>query len=109
MLVEVDAPTFLGDISLSVQQKDGVEYLIAKWDRLSFEASELKDGLLYDMNYAVGKYSRTRIKLNFMLTVIYLICFNVVFSFVSGCVVKTTIAEHSYHNCNGDIVRYTIS
>ncbi|KAK2158684.1 hypothetical protein NP493_1763g00001 [Ridgeia piscesae] len=54
VLVEVDAPTFLGDISLSVQQKDGVEYLIAKWDRLSFEASELKDGLLYDMNYAVG-------------------------------------------------------
>ncbi|KAK2161993.1 hypothetical protein NP493_1549g00025 [Ridgeia piscesae] len=54
VLVEVDAPTFLGDISLSVQQQDGVEYLIAEWDTLSFEANEVKDGLLYGISYAVG-------------------------------------------------------
>ena len=75
VLVEVDAPTFLGDISLSVQQKDGVEYLIAEWDRLSFEANEVKDGLLYSISYAVGKYLRPRTKLNLNLATICLSCF----------------------------------
>ena len=73
--VEVDAPTFLGDISLSVQRQDGVEYLIAEWDLHSFEANELKDGLLYGISYAVGKYWRTRTTLTLNLAMLCLSCF----------------------------------
>ena len=62
VMVDVDAPTFLGDISVSVQHQDGVDYLVAEWDLHCFESNELKGGLLYGISYAVGKYLRTTTK-----------------------------------------------
>ena len=56
VLVQVDAPVFTGHIAVSVQEHVGTKYLVGRWDKTDFSATDLQNGLIYSYGYAVGKY-----------------------------------------------------
>ncbi|KAI0242789.1 hypothetical protein LSAT2_011095 [Lamellibrachia satsuma] len=54
VLVRVEAPSFSGDIAVSVQQQGSSTYLVGRWASSSFSASDQQEGLTYGYSYAVG-------------------------------------------------------
>ena len=62
VLVQVDAPVFTGHIAVSVQQHVGTNYLVGRWDKTGFSATDLQNDLIYGYGYAVGKYVLVQIR-----------------------------------------------
>ena len=54
-LVQVAAPSFSGYIAVSVREQGGLMYLVGTWSTSGFSANDLRDDLIYDYSYAVGK------------------------------------------------------
>jgi len=55
VLVQVAAPSFSGNIAVSVREQGGLVYLVGSWSTSGFSANDLQDDLIYDYSYAVGK------------------------------------------------------